>query len=211
MTRYYEKGLGGIENWEKISSLKYTGTLKLKDGEFQLDAYKKKPDLLKITVMNQGQKLILSYDGDLAWQHSTGVGSKPELMAEADARRFKHSAVFGNYLFYPYAEGKQITYIDTVPVEGKICHQIRVALDTDYEVDYFIDIHSHLEIKIFNRDLKTGTTNSIIYSDYSRENLMSVAMKVENYENGEWVSSLNINEAQVNSGIIPFMFKMRTQ
>jgi len=194
LTRYYKEGLGGLEHWEKISSLRVTGNLKLKDGTFRLDAYQKKPNLIKMAVSYKNRTMVLAYDGDVAWQIKPIAKAKPEPMTEAEARRFKHSAWFGSHLLYPYAEGKKISYIDTVPLEGDICHQIRVDLENGYQVDYFINIHSYLEVKVLNRDLKTGLTSHIVYKDYNRDYLMPIAQKVENYENGEWVSSLSIDE-----------------
>jgi hypothetical protein len=129
-------------------------------------------------------------------------------MAEQEARHFIHSARFGNYLLYPFAEGKRISLIDTVPVEGAICHQVRVELDTGYQVDYFIDIRSYLETKVVNTDLHSGVTNSVIYKDYTREFGMPIAKKVESREDGEWVSSLVLDEVKVNSGVMPWMFHM---
>lgn len=209
MTRYYREGLGGAENWEKISSLKVSGTLKLKDGEFEINAYQKKPDLIKMTLRGNQRDLVLGYDGETAWQKLPGRGNKPQPMAAEEARRFIHGAHFGNYLLYPYAAGKTIEYIDTVPVEGAICHQIRVTLDSGYQVDYFIDIRSYLEIKVLNADLRNETTNSVVYKDYIREFGMPIAKQVESFENGEWVSSLTLNEVQVNAGVMPWMFEMR--
>lgn len=209
MTRYYQEGLGGAENWEDISSLKVSGTLKLKDGEFALNAYQKKPDLIKMTLRGNQRDLVLGYDGKTAWQKLPGRDNKPQPMATEEARRFIHSAHFGNHLLYPYAVGKMIEYIDTVPVEGAICHQIRVTLDTGYQVDYFIDIRTYLEIKVLNTDLRNETTNSVVYNDYIREFGMPIAKQVESFENGKWVSSLTLDEIQVNAGVMPWMFKMR--
>lgn len=209
LTRYYIEGLGGSENWKEISSLKVSGTLKLKDGEFELNAYQKKPDLIKMTIRGNQGDLVLGYDGEIAWQEMPGRDAIPQPMAAAEARRFKHSAHFGNHLLYPYASGKTIEYIDTVPAEGNVCHQIRVVLDTDYQIDYFIDIRTYLEIKVVNTDLLQGKTNSVIYKDYIREFGMPIAKQVESYENGEWVSSLTLEHVKVNSGVVPWMFKIR--
>jgi hypothetical protein len=151
--------------------------------------------------------LILAYDGEVAWKQIARRG-EPERMAEAEARRFIHSARFGSYLLYPFAEGKRISLIDTVPVEGAICHHIRVELDTDYQVDYFIDIRNYLEIKVVNTDLRSETTHSIIYKDYIRELGMPVARKVKSFENGKWVSTLLVDEVKMNSGVMVWMFHM---
>lgn len=208
LTRYYLEGCGGPERWGKISSLRVWGTLKSKDGEFNMDAYQKKPDLIKMTISNKSTEITLAYDGRTAWQHIPG-DENPNHMEAGEARRFKHTAGFGNHLLYPFVEGKKIRYIDTVPVEGSISHQIRVDLDNGYQVDYFIDIRTYLETMVVNYDLETRTKNTFVYTDYISEFGVPIAKNVESYENDEWVSSLTIDQVKVNSGIFPWMFKMR--
>jgi hypothetical protein len=212
LSRYYIEGLGGDKKWGVVSSLKFAGTLELESGEFELVAYQKKPNLIKMTIRsNQSSHgdLVLAYDGKHAWQQKPGREAKPQLMNEDEARRFIHSSSFRNHLLYPFALGKKIAYIDTVPVEGSICHQIRVTLDTGYQVDYYIDIRSHLEVKALNTDLRTGLVSSVVYKNYSREFDIPIAMQVDSFENGKWVSTLTADQVKVNAGVIPWMFKMR--
>ncbi|MGZ0656821.1 hypothetical protein ACWPKO_05780 [Coraliomargarita sp. W4R53] len=208
LRRYYDDGLGGSSNWDQISSLKVIGNLKLAEGDFELKAYQKKPNLIKMTIRSNHRDLVLGYDGNVAWQKLPGREAKPEAMPELEARRFKHGAIFGNHLLYPFAEGKKIEYIDTVPTDGDICHQIRVTLDTGYQVDYFIDIRKYLEIKAIGVDLRGGTETRILYRDYTRVCGIPIAKQVESYEDGKWVSSLTLDEVKINAGVIPWMFKM---
>jgi len=208
LARYYSEGLGGVENWKKIESLKVFGTLKTKTETFNLAAYQKKPNLIKITLRNENKQFTLGYNGEKAWELLPDSRGKASEMDLAVARRFIHSAHFGNYLLYPYEQGKTVSYVDTVPVEGSICHQIRVILDTSYQVDYFIDIRTYLEIKVVNTDLSDQSVNSSIFTDYIREFDMPIAKNMHSYENGEFVSELNLDEVKVNSGIMPWMFNM---
>lgn len=208
LNRYYKEGLGGPENWEKIQSLKVGGTLTLAGGTFDFNAYQKKPYYIKMTIYGDRRNLVLGYDGKTAWQIMSEAQGKALPMPEAEARRFIHGAHFGNHLLYPYAVGKQIAYIDTVPVDGTICHQIRVTLDTGYQVDYYIDIRTYLEVKVVSLDLATGVESSVTYEDYIREFGMPIAKKVVSREAGEWVSDLVLEEIKVNSGVMPWMFKM---
>lgn len=208
LRRYYIEGLGGAENWEKIESLRVAGTLKLKGTDYELNAYQKKPDYIKMKIYGPQQDVTLGYDGKVAWQISSQVKEGAQPMDTEAARRFIHGAHFGNHLLYPYAKGKTVSYIDTVPVEGTICHQMRVVLDTGFQVDYFIDIRTYLEIKVTNLDLQNSRSSSVVYTDYIREFGMPIAKKVTSYENGEWVSDLTLEEVKVNSGIMPWMFKM---
>lgn len=209
LKRYYELGLGGQENWDKVESLNFIGKMETKAGELTLNAYQKKPDLIKMTLTQPSREgsLTLAYDGEIAWKQM-GSQNAPKQMEKMEARRFIHSARFGNYLLYPFAKGKRIRFIDTVPVEGAICHHVRVELDTGYQVDYYLDIRSYLEVKVVNADLRKKSTNSIIYKDYSRESGLPVARKVKSMENGEWVSTMLVEEVKVNAGVMPWMFHM---
>ena len=208
LTRYYNDCLGGAEQWDQISSLKLNGTLKLKEGAYELIIYQKKPDLIKMIIRDNWSHQELAHDGTNAWKKINGSKIEPELMKESEARRFKHSSLLGSHLLYPYARGKEIEYLDTVPTEGYICHQIRVTLDSGYQVDYFIDIRTYLQRKAVHLDLRSGLVNSIVFKNYIREFGMPIAKEIESFENGEWVSSLTLNGFKVNLGVMPWMFKM---
>lgn len=208
LTRYYSEGLGGPDHWNQIESLRVSGTIEVGDQVMEISAYQKKPSYIKMALRTElGNEVFLGYDGKDAWrQDGEFLPAKP--MAAHEARRFIHSAHFGNHLLYPYAKGKRIEYVDTVPVDSAICHQIRVSLPTGYVVDYFIDIRSYLEVKVVNEDTETGLVSEVVYEDYIREFGMPIAKRVRNYEAGELVSSLELTEVKVNTGIMPFMFHM---
>lgn len=208
LSRYYSEGLGGPERWAQLESLKMKGTMELDTGRFELRAYQKKPNLMKLALHHtENQTTIgLGYDGSVAWEDPPGQEARP--MDAESARRFSHSAIFGSYLLFPYAEGKTIEFIDTVPVEGAICHHFRVTLESEFQIDYFLDIRTFLEVKVVNTDLRTGATNYILYKDYERESGWPIAKVVESYESGEWVSTLRLEDVRFNTGVMPWMFQM---
>ncbi|TVP81112.1 MAG: hypothetical protein EA353_02245 [Puniceicoccaceae bacterium] len=208
LSRYYQEALGGPDNWNSISSFKMSGTIRFKEDDFSLNALQRKPNLIKMTLRHDRRDLVLAYDGTNAWKHAPRSEKAATLMGEDEARRFILSAQFGNYLLFPYAEGKDIVYIDTVPIEGKICHQIRVTLDSGFQLDYYIDIRTFLEIKVENKDLHNNTTNSILYSDYTREHDVAIARRIESFENGQPVSTILLEDIKINAGVIPWMFTM---
>ena len=208
LRRYYEDGLGGPANWEKFESLRVRGTMEIGANEFDFTALQKKPHYLKIRLENRHRDLLLGYDGETAWQRESWKDESARPMSAEEARRFRHSARFGNHLLYPYAEGKRIVYVDTVPIDGVICHKLRVELPTGYEVGYFIDVGSRMEVRANHRDLRTGKTFSMKYDDYVRKGGMPVAREVKSYEDGERTSTLKIDEIKVNAGLMPWMFRM---
>lgn len=210
LTNYYVKGLGGPENWAKISSLKYFGKVELKNASFDITAYQRKPNLVKMILRSNQGELVVAHNGKNGWKQDPGRVAKPKMLEEAEERRLKHNAQFASHLLYPYADGKTIQFVDTVPAEGTICHQVRVTLNTGYQTDYYIDIRTSLIVKAINHDLKSDSINTIVYKNYTRDDSgMPVAMLVESFENGELISTLKIDEVQVNAGVFPFMFQMR--
>lgn len=208
LTRYYNEGMGGPEKWAQLESLKVVGTIELERGHFELSAYQKKPNLMKMSIRRPENPaaIELAYNGELAWRSLPG--ESPEPMEAEEARRFIHSAQFGTHLLHPYARGKTIRFIDTVPVEGAICHHFRVTLEAGYQIDHYIDIRSFLEVKTVNTDLRNGNTHTIIYRDYSQVDEFPVATKVDSYENGEWVSAMRLEELRTNTGVMPWMFDL---
>ncbi len=207
LTRCYNAGFGGADNWEKVTSLRISGRLTLEAGEFKLKSYHKKPHYIKILIDGPRGRLQMGYDGNTAWEILPPDPAVME-MGVNQARLFTHNAHFGNYLLYPYAAGKQIEYLDTVAVDGAICHQIRVTLESGFQVDYFVDIRTYLESKIIVTDLRTGEVSETLSEDYSREAGIPIARKVVNFKNGVRVSTLELDKITVNTGVIPWMFEM---
>ena len=208
LERYYVDGLGGRENWDAVESLRVVGELTLEEGALELQAFQKKPNFIKIIISNSPRSsLVLSYDGETAWQQASNAEA-PVRMTEVEARRFIHSSVFGNHLLFPFQEGKTIELIDTVPIEGVICHHIRVSLDSEFQVDYYIDIRTYREVKVVNTDLQSGFETAINYEDYHVEMGVPIATSVTSFEDGKQVSMLKLNEVRFNTGVMPWMFSM---
>ncbi|MGC6455447.1 MAG: hypothetical protein ACON46_02835 [Coraliomargaritaceae bacterium] len=209
LTRFYNKGLGGPENWDTIITMRSSGVLRLASGDsMEIEVYQRKPNLIKVVLRDKGRAVLtLSYNGELAWRQ----GVDPEdvqLMDEKEARRFIHSSFFGSYLLYPYAPGKKIEYLETLPVEQTVCHKLRVHLDTDYQVDYYIDVSNYHELRVENLDVHSGMKNTVHYYDYTVVSGMPMAMRVENYEEEKLLSTLELKDYKVNIGIMPWMFDL---
>ncbi len=209
LARYYNKGLGGPEAWESIISMRSRGVIQLEAGEsLEIEALQRKPDRMKVVIRQDGREsLILAHDGQTAWRLVAGDARATSLEG-TEARRFIHSSGFGSHLLYPYARGKKIEYIETIPVAQKVCHKLRVHLETGYQVDYYIDVSDYHEFMVDNLDLQSGMVNTVRYGDYTVVSGMPMAMRVENLEDGKLVSVLELDDFQVNIGIMPWMFEM---
>lgn len=208
LTRYYEEGLGGIEVWKKINSMRTSGTLEMEDTTYDLISFQLKPDRIKLVLKRDSDEVVLGYDGNEVWQHYPKVDHPGSVMPDEDARQFIHSSVFGNYLLYPYRGQKKIEYIDTVPEAGTVCHQIRVTLDSNYQVDYYIDVRTHLEIRIDNYDRNSNKRITLRCSDYQKVDGLPVAHLVKTFnEADETITIFKIDTVKFNVGLVNWFFK----
>ena len=211
LSQYYINGLGGNEFWDDIESFQLEGTLALEGIDFVLNAFQKKPNLLKMLIQHPETDILIEmgYDGEVAWKQMPRTDAKP--MGVQETRRFAQSSCFGSHLLYPFQEGKTIRYIDTAPLDGQICHQVQVTTAAGYKIDYYIDIRTFLEAKMVSVDTTTGFVSTLVYSDYSREVGLPIPLTVKSYENSEWVSTFTIDEIKLNPGLMPWMFHLPKQ
>ena len=208
LTRYFELGLGGSDVWSRISSMRLKGTLKINENaDFELLCYQRKPGRLKMMLSNHQGEVVLGYDGEEAWQYIPDSPKDAVLMAPQEARRFIHSSVFGNYLLYPYREGKVIEYHGTVREMDTVCHRIRVVLLNGFEVEYFIDVRNYLELKIVNSDTKFNTVTTLLCEDYKFVQDFPVAHKVTSVSENGTETSLTLSQVDFNIGLTDWIFR----
>jgi hypothetical protein len=205
LNRYYERGLGGEDQWKSVESIRIDGTLRLGETAYGLRAYQKKPNHLKMVIDGPGGEAVFAYDGETAWRLEPG-NDEPVEMTGQEARRFIHNAGFDTYLLYPLAPGKKIEFVETVPARGKLCHQVRVTLDTGYSIDYFIDIHDFRVLSSLSTDRQTGEVVENVYEDFAEPFGVPMARKVTSYENGEVTSVVEVDRFTANVGAMPWMF-----
>ncbi|MFT4901196.1 MAG: hypothetical protein ACI81V_000465 [Lentimonas sp.] len=208
LSEYYSAGFGGAENWERVSSLRLEGEISTAEGQFEFSAYCKKPNLFKILVSSDECESVSGYDGVHAWKHRLRPKSSPEILSDTATVHWLQHAVFCSHLLYPYAEGKVIRYIDTLPVEGKLCNQVQVELDNGDQFNYFIDIHTHLLVQCVHFDHDRGRALSLTYDDYTPNESLPLPDEIVYSENGEWVGSLKLAAVGINAGIMPWMFQL---
>ena len=131
-----------------------------------------------------------------------------ELLTPEESREFMLSAKFGGHLLYPYEDGKVIQLFDTEPVEGQICHHLRVILDDEFQQDYYLDVRTYLEVKTVTKDLKSGKITSSTYHDYVRVDGIPVPQRVVSFEADKIICTVKLAEIKSNAGVTSWMFQM---
>lgn len=212
LTRYYTEGLGGASVWEGVNSLRIQGTILFGDETYELLIFQRKPNLSKMIFTNGKRVMVVGYDGEEAWDYFPNLTTEGSVLSGSKAREFIHSAIFGNYLLFPYRSNKTLQYLGTKSEDNTICHVIRVLLDSQFQVDYYIDVRDFLESKIINNDLKNSSTTTLMSSDFRVIDGVKIAHKIKSFnEDGAPISNMSISKVDLNLGLTPWFFKRPVQ
>lgn len=206
LTQYYSLGLGGPEAWEPFESLKLIGTLRHDSSSYKLTVLSKKPDWVKQEIQTDSLTCLKGYDGVTAWRKSRQK-DPVERMPEDEAEAFALNALVGSQLLYPYAEGKRIELIETIPLDGHVCHHLRVSFaDKETVLDYFIALPEYYEVKRILRNRKEAHTHTTEFSNYERIQGIPIAFKQIHSRDNQERSVWTIKQVRINGGIMPWMF-----
>lgn len=210
LERYFEEGLGGRENFNRLESLLIEGTIRADDVSRPFRVFKKKPDLFRIRIGLPGRReWVMAFDGKTGWeQHPDRNDGKARIMEGDELAAFKLDSAFASHLLYPLAQGKKMEFIDTVPVDGRICHEIRVTFDNGWVLTYFIDIRTFNEYKLLTQAPGEESPRETHFEDFRLVSGIPLAHKVTTRREGEIVNTVIIERAEANMGVMPWMFAL---
>lgn len=207
LRQYYDSGLGGRGGWAQVSSLRLQGRFSSQGEHFTFTAYRKKPDLFKYILKSDEREIIYGYDGTRAWTHRRRPASAPQLLQRPDGDHLISNALFGSHLLYPYAAGKVIRYIDTLPFQGRLCDLLQVELGNGHRLDYYLDLHTHREVRRTSLEPRSGHRLSLDFADYDSSGPIPIPTRVVFQSDAQPAGSLELERIQFNPGIMPWMFQ----
>lgn len=206
LSSYYRHGLGGSAAWNSFVSIQATGLLKMRAGVFEYKGLARKPNLCRQIIVHSGVQCIRGYDGQQAWKQK-GLQQPIRQMSRLDGAVYRLNALLGSQLLFPYAKGKRITYVDTVPVKGRICHQLRIEIEgIPVVLDTFLDVQNFHEFMRVYRTEEGEDDLEIQFDHYRLISGVPVPYKEMHFEGGRWLSTLTLQDVKLNTGVMPWMF-----
>ncbi|MEM1222348.1 MAG: hypothetical protein AAGH40_06255 [Verrucomicrobiota bacterium] len=207
LNAYYEQACGGIAKWQKVQSLRLEGFLRLPHGDVQFIAFKKKPAYCKIVLKGaEGYLMVLSYDGEDAWQLVPSQSNDPVSMPPAEAANFIRDAVFGSHLLYPSIAGKEIRYDGNEEIDGWICRNFSVLLPNGDRIQYSLGLgNSKLRRQaVYNH--VSGLTETTVNHEFEDLEGISIPTRSTMLIDGSKIHEVMIYDLQFNLGVMPWMF-----
>ena len=213
LQNYYRKTFSNLENWEKLQSIIFEGTLQLPEGQVRFTAYKKKPNFYKVVLRSlDGTRIVMAYDGHEAWQLNLGSGnSEPATMPEAEADNFIRDATIGGHLLDPWMEGKRIELEDIVKVNDRSCYELVVTMPDGQRIRSAIDILDFAERQQITLNNVNGQEERNIYSDFRVIDGVRFPFASRMESGGKEMHRVEMQKIRLNAGLIKSMFQRASE
>ncbi|HVS01328.1 MAG TPA: hypothetical protein VMT16_01040, partial [Thermoanaerobaculia bacterium] len=139
---------GGKQSIQAVDSARITGSMSMGGMEVPVVFEWKRPDLVRMEFVVQGQTGIQAYDGETAWMYMPFMGkTEPEGMPEEQARDMKEQADFDGPLVDYQQKGHALELLGKEEVEGTDAYKLKLTKAGGDETIIYIDADHFLEIK----------------------------------------------------------------
>ncbi|MGJ8638869.1 MAG: hypothetical protein ACSHYA_05710 [Opitutaceae bacterium] len=207
LSNYYLYNYTSKENWDRLESFRIYGSLLVSGQEFEYTAYQKKPNSCKVVLSKRGRQfMIMSYDGQDAWQANLDGNNPPVSMEEAEAMNFIRDAAFGGHLFYPKLAGKSVDFKGTSVISGRRCFELMVTLPNGQRISSFIGMldfreYQRTTINASNGDVEVAT--NLEFRDFEG---VRFPVLTETRIEGALVHAVEVHDVKINKGTARWMF-----
>ncbi len=200
---------GGEANWKKLNTMRMTGTMSMQGMEFAGVVTMMRPNMQRVDVDIQGQKLIQSYDGTDAWwlfPMQTGPTAQP--MPEEMATDFTKEQFEDDFINYK-EKGHTVELIGTAEVEGAPTYEVKLTKkngDVEYhyfDQEYFVPIMQKTEV---SQGPMKGQYMETYLSDYQEVEGMMVPFFMETKAGGQTVQKMTMSKVEMNPEVETTLF-----
>jgi outer membrane lipoprotein-sorting protein len=174
----YFENTGGLENWKKITSIKYEGSVNFQGMELPIEMIQKADGKSLMKADFQGQAFYQNvYDGETLWATNQMTMAAEKSDAEATSNYKKNINDFPDPFIDYASKGHSIELIGTETIEGTETYKIKltkepIMVDGKEEQDitfYYFDTENFVPI-VVEKEVKSGPGAGMIgqtkMSDY---------------------------------------------
>ena len=203
--------MGGWRAWNKVESIRLTGTIEREGQTYDFCIIKKRPDQIRatITMSLPGNKdeeiqLIRAYDGKKAWTASRMAGSDELSLTPLDDESRKdliEDAALLPKLVHLWQSGADLQLLGTGTVGGRTAYKIQATQgESDFEYLMHVDKDTYqlMEYSIVRGGDIFSTTRLSGFASFS-EVLLPQNMTIESKETGS--SQMHVAGIEVGVGI----------
>ena len=201
--RYIET-LGGRASLEKIRSVRLSGKVIYPNGlSDSITVLKKKPDLVRVVLDKGMVRFVQAYDGKVAWfARESGRDSFYDHMRGKVRDKFIREAPLENTLVNHTETDAVIQLGEDAEIAGVPCYRLVVTFPDGNSMIHFIEKGTFLERRIIEYDADGVLLSELIPASFETIEGVTFARKITRISEGRTLSTLYLDEIQVNSGIL---------
>lgn len=210
----YTASMGGLEAFNKITSLKMTGTVSTQGMDLPLTVQivNGKGMRSDVEVQAMGQVISNGYNNGIGWKINPLQGATTATkVTGSELNDFKAQASLASALMDYKARGHKVELFGEETLDGAKVSKIKLTSKDDGRVTtYFISTKDNLLIKsVSTREVQGNQTEiSTLYSDLKEFGGAKFFMSRSMQMNGEEFQAIVINNIEVNAKIDEKLFDM---
>jgi outer membrane lipoprotein-sorting protein len=206
------EALGGASRLNALQTLVVTGTASiLGQAEAPLTIRIKRPNLMRLEMTFQGQKIVQAFDGMTAWTINPLIGLEPKKSSEEDTRAAQESSDFiGGTLVDYKSKGNTVELVDKEAVEGVAVYKLKITKKSGFvEYDY-LDSQTFLPVKTEGKRTQLGT--EILYeskiANYKPVEGVLMPFSLSQLVNGRLAMEITVEKMDANVPLDDGVFKI---
>jgi outer membrane lipoprotein-sorting protein len=210
----YLENTGGIEKWKNLKSLTASGKSSFGPQEFPIAITSKTPNLMRIDINVQGQKIVQASDGKEAWMiNPFQGGTEPQKLTDEQAKELTERYLESEFIDYK-KKGHEVTLDGEEDLEGVKCYKIKLIKnklnDKEDVMEYhFFDKENYVPIAIstFGRSGPTkGMEVRQFLSDYQEVDGLMFPFFTEVKVNGQTLQKMTFEKFTLNPPVDDTIF-----
>ena len=202
--------IGGYSGMSQIKSLRRLGKSIEGDKTYEVTAFNKDPNKLRISLLDDAANIRIAYNGEEAW-YQLVRDAQPGPVLSVDKYRKQEIARNTRYKSPLYADAETplaFIYKGTAKLDGETYYRL-VKSDTDIPEEIYLDMSTFL-VSHHLVDMSNPQTGDrklhIILDDYRPVSGLLLPFKEVSYVNGELASTFIMELADINPGIPSIIF-----
>jgi hypothetical protein len=205
--RAYLRANGGLDLLNVIQSVRMVGRMESGGGNRPFFSMKKRPDQMLLTFGLEAHDLSFVVDGDVVWQRIRKTGQEDQVQLVGDEQA---EALLGMREFFDpmmqlfFLEKGELHAIEISEWQDAPCLSVRFS---GVEMEILVDPKTLNPMARIER-FADGRERKTVYEDYRSLRGMQEPFIIETYLDGVSQSRIVVENADVNVGVVPWMFEV---
>lgn len=197
----YAKAVGGVDNFKKIKTAKFSGTASAQGNEFPLTVQIINGRAMRTDVEVMGQTVTNAYKDGKGWKINPYAGAPTATDATpAELNEFRIQGSLMSQLMDYKDRGYKAELLGQDTVQGAKAYKIKLTTDDNKTTTYFIDANTYLLVKTIGMRTLMGQEMEVetFYSDVKDIGNVKFAMTRSVHSGGQVLQEVRFDKIELD-------------